>query len=51
MSRQMLIILVAALVIIVGVLAMVPDRDQPNTEGDHPSPATHDPANPAAPAR
>lgn len=51
MSRRALILFVGAIVIIAGVLAMIPDRDQPNAEGDHPSPATHDPANPAAPAR
>ncbi|WP_161974157.1 hypothetical protein [Rhizobium deserti] len=50
MNRRVLIVLAAAIVVIAGILAMIPDRDQPGAEGDHATPAVRDPQNPAAPA-
>ncbi len=50
MSRRALIILAAGIVVVAGIMAMIPDNDQPGAVADHPSPATGDPKNPAAPA-
>ncbi|WP_199925231.1 hypothetical protein [Neorhizobium sp. SOG26] len=50
MSRRALIILAAIIVVAAGIMAMIPDNDQPGAAADHPSPATGQPKNPAAPA-
>ncbi|WP_172730152.1 hypothetical protein [Neorhizobium tomejilense] len=50
MSRRMLIVIVAGLVLVVGIVTAVIDQGQMSSVGDHPTPSARDPRNPAAPA-
>jgi hypothetical protein len=50
MSRRMLIVIVAGLVLVVGIVTAVIDQAQMSSVGDHPTPSARDPQNPAAPA-